>query len=97
MFHIIVLTRYGDIMTTSEAFDKSFVHFEENRDTILQTYQGKIIAIYLNKILGVYQSKMDAFIKVPRDHNIPNGAFLIKDCSVDAEKHVRVFNSNISF
>jgi hypothetical protein len=84
-------------MTTSEAFDKSFMHFEENRDAIVQAYKGKIIAIYLNKILGVYQSKMDAFKKVPQDHDIPNGAFLIKDCSENAEKHVRVYNASISF
>lgn len=84
-------------MTTSEAFDKSFVHFEQNQDSILQKYKGKVIAIYLNKVVGVYQSKMDAFKKVPQDHDIPNGGFLIKDCSDNAEKHVRVYNSNISF
>ena len=66
-------------MTIAEAFDKSFVHFEENRTSILQEYKGKIIAIYLNRILGVYQSKMDAFKRVPKEHDVPNGAFLIKD------------------
>ena len=84
-------------MTNSEAFDQSFVHFEENRDAILQAYKGKIIAIYLDKILGVYQTKMDAFKKVPKEHNIPSGAFLIKDCSENSELHVRVYNYNITF
>lgn len=86
-----------DDRAISEEFEESFMYFEENRDSILREYKGKIIAIYLNKILGIYQSKMDAFKKVPQEHDVPNGAFLIKDCSDNAEKHVRVYNSNISF
>lgn len=84
-------------MTVSELFDRSFTFFSENSERITRQYKGKIIAIYCDQILGTYKSKMEAFHKVPKDHNIPSGSFLIKDCSENSERYVRVYNSSISF
>lgn len=84
-------------MTASEIFEKSFKYFNDHKEELLLKYTGKIIVIYQNKVLGVYGSKMEAYQKVPVEHKIERGTFIIKDCSEDAQKHIRVYHSKYPF
>jgi hypothetical protein len=85
------------MMPTSESFELSFRFFQENRESLLKQYKGKIIAIYIDKVLGTYESKTSALLSVPDQFQIKAGSFIIKDCSEDSSKSVRVYQSNVSF
>ena len=84
-------------MSASESFELSFSFFEKNRESILKEYKGKIIAIYIDKVLGTYESKTSALLSVPDQFQIEAGSFIIKDCSEDNSKTVRVYQSNVNF
>ena len=84
-------------MSTSEMFEKSFKYFNDNRAELIVQYKNKIIAVHNDKVLGIYNSKLDAFQNVPKEHHVEMGSFLIKDCSEDPQRHIRVYHSNVHF
>ena len=84
-------------MSGQEMFNESFEYFERNRKQLTAKYKDKIIAVYVDRVLGEYDSKSQAYAKVPSQHNIDPGTFVIKDCSEKANKGIRVYQSRVSF
>ncbi|MEX1000710.1 MAG: hypothetical protein WDZ35_01200 [Crocinitomicaceae bacterium] len=84
-------------MTNSESFEKSFQYYLDHKEELLDKYRGKVIAIYENKILGAFKSKKDAYLKVPEQHNVEIGSFLIKMCEDQDDESNRVYHSNVVF
>lgn len=84
-------------MSASESFDLSFRFFQENRESLVKQYKGKIIAVYLDRVLGEYDSKKTAFLEVPEQFGIPKGSFIIEDMSYEKPKNVRIFQSKVFF
>ena len=82
-------------MTIQEAFERSFQYYLENEDYFKLKYKNKVIAIYVDRVLGVYKNKLDAYLKVPKEHGIENGSFVITNPSED--KNRRVYSSILSF
>ena len=78
-------------------FEKSFNYFNNNKAELIMQYKGKVIAVYNNGVLGVYDSKIEAYQNVPKEHHIEAGSFIIRDCSEDHQRHVRVYHSNVHF
>ncbi len=81
-------------MANSLEFEQSFQYVVKHEDQLMRDYKDKVIAIYLDKVLGVYESKMDAYFRVPKEHGVPAGNFVIKHCTKDDRFYVRVFHSD---
>jgi hypothetical protein len=81
-------------MTKEEKLKSSAQYFFQHQSEILHNYKGKVVVIYLDKVLDTYESKVAAYNRAPKDHNIELGSFVIKDCSVLPENNKRVYHSN---
>lgn len=60
----------------TQVLDTELKTYEQNRDALLGTAEGKYVLIHGDEIVGVYDSKMDAIAQGYRDFgNVP---FLVK-------------------
>ena len=85
-------------MNPSQLFDKSFQYYLNNKDQLISEFRGKAIVIFDGKVISAYASKLEAYIKAPKEHNLLLGSFVIKECEDDrSDKSVRVYHSRLSF
>ena len=75
----------------SSILDTELKTYEQNRDQLLGTAEGKFVLVHNNQIVGVYDSKMDAIaVGYQQFGNVP---FLVKQIvKVEAPQN---FTSNL--
>lgn len=81
-------------MTIQESFEQSFRYSLDHEDELMLKYKNKVVAIYLNRVLGVYESTLDAYLNVPKQHGVEPGSFIIKTCSPQEPRYVKLYHSN---
>lgn len=67
--------------------------YKDQQDTLLQKYEGKILAIHDGKLAGVFDSKVEALIEMKEKFEA--GSFLIIKCTKGDSEYTRRFRSRV--
>lgn len=75
--------------------DKEFDYFLENRQALLDKYEGRYVVIKDQQVIGDYGDQLEAVTRTSEEHEL--GTFLVQLISADEASFRQVFHSMVLF
>ena len=74
---------------------KEFEWYIANQETMVELYDGKVIAIKDGEVLGAYETELDAVLETRKHHE--QGTFIVQRVSAGEEAYTQTFHSRVAF
>ena len=81
---------------TKNPLNQEFEYYKNHQKDLVKEYNGKVIIIKGQQVLGAYDSKIDAYVKGQKEHNLELGTFLIQEVAEGKESYTETLFSRVA-